>query len=136
MLNASFNFDFKFMNVHTKIITFVRNEYNSLLKSILFYSFTTKNNRPHCQNHNFCKTFMRLLTRINTFACPTTLLKSQLLPEIHTLLTKIKTFHSFTTRPSVTLAKGGRGEENQPPSQEAMQAQTQAQGSFSFCICI
>ena len=80
-----------------------------------YVSFTTKNNRPHYQNHNFCNTFMRLLTKINTFACPTNLLKSQLLLEIHTLLTKIKTSHSFTTKPSVTLAKGGRGEENQPP---------------------
>ena len=60
----------------------------------------------------FCKTFLRLLTKINTYACPTTLLKSQLLQQIHTLLTKIKTFHSFTTKPSVTLAKDGRGEEN------------------------
>ena len=115
LLNACFNFDLKFMKAHTKIITFVRNGYNSLLKSILFYSFTTTNNRPHYQNHNFCKTFMRLLTKLNTFACSTTLLKSQLLPDIHTLLTRIKTFHSFTTKPSVTLATGGRGEENQPP---------------------
>ena len=103
------------MNDHTKIINYVRNWYNSLWKSKLFYSFTTKNNRPHYQNHNFCKTFMRLLTKLNTFACSTTLLKSQLLPDIHTLVTKIKTFHSFTTKPSVTLATGGRSEENQPP---------------------
>ena len=92
LLNASFNFDLKFMNAHTKIITFVRNGYKSFLKSRLFYSFTTTNNRPHYQNHNVCKTFMRLLTKIHTFACPTTLLKSQLLQEIHTLLSKIKLF--------------------------------------------
>lgn len=91
MINASFNFDLKFMNAHTKITIFVRTGYNSLLKIILCYSFTTKNNRPHYQNHNFCKTFRRLVTKINTFACPTTL-KSQLLQEIHTLLSKIKLF--------------------------------------------
>ena len=37
------------------------------------------------------------------------------LTTFHTLLTKIKTCHSFTTKPSVTLATSGIGEENQPP---------------------
>ena len=45
-------------------------------------------------------------------------------------------FVNFHIKLMNAFAKGGRGEENPPPSQEAIQAHTQAQGSFSLCICI